>query len=118
MLIPLGLSSVNSRGPTTASTLSHRTGSGAWRCANSSVKRPPRCSTSRTSRDLILKTPTAYSRPTSNVSRRTRFEATPEEVLRRGGFHQLNYPRTRKSFFPFFLRVILKGRGLERGESF
>jgi ADP-ribosylglycohydrolase len=35
-------------GPTMASTLSHRTGSSVWRCANSSAKRPLRCSTSRT----------------------------------------------------------------------
>jgi len=31
-------------------TLSHRIGSGAWRCANISTKRPPRCSTFRTNR--------------------------------------------------------------------
>jgi len=45
MLTPLGQSMVNSLGPITASTLSHRIGSSAWYCANSSAKRPLRYST-------------------------------------------------------------------------
>jgi len=35
------------------SRLSHRSGSSAWRCANSSAKRPPRCSTSRTHNAIV-----------------------------------------------------------------
>src|SRR6516165_8133310 len=87
MLTRPGLSTVNLPEPTTTSTLFHRTGSSASRGANSSAKRPARCSTSRTSRGSDLEEHRRRRVGMSNEPRRRdlrRLEELYEELKVKG----------------------------------